>query len=407
MINYSLIKSILSEVWAIDEQSIEMMMPMIDGLFNPLMAFEPGKPILPEARVGSPNSSGSSRSVNVITISGSLTKDDQFCGPAGMATIGNWIREADASENVDSIVLRIDSPGGTVAGTEELGNIIKNTKKPIVAFIEDLGCSAAYWLACNADEIIANNSTAIVGSIGVLMSFADVQPMWEAKGVKFHKVTAPQSEEKTSMFDKLKAGDYAEYKNEVLKPLAEKFIGVVTGNRPGIDEKKYCTGKTFFAKDVVGDLIDSIGTLDQAIQRAANLSVQSPSIAAEENTTQTKFFNMKYPKLAKAAGVESFEAIDDTIDLTAEMAEAVETALTAAETAVTDLAARTAELATSEQAVADANTTIDDLTARIAELETGPGASTATAIAEGDEGADEPISDFRGAFAEANKFKTK
>ena len=89
------------------------------------------------------------------------------------------------------------------------------------------------------------------------------------------------------------------------------------------------------------------------------------------------------------------------------MAEAVETALTAAETAVTDLAARTAELATSEQAVADANTTIDDLTARIAELETGPGASTATAIAEGDEGADEPISDFRGAFAEANKFKTK
>lgn len=407
MINYALIKSILSEAWAIDEQSIEMMMPMIDGLFNPNMAFEPGNPILPEALVNSSNSSGSSKNVSVITISGSLTKDDQYCGPAGMATIGNWIRKADASENVDSIVLRIDSPGGTVAGTEELGNIIKNTKKPIVAFIEDLGCSAAYWLACNADEIIANNTTAVVGSIGVLMSFADVQPMWEAKGVKFHMVTAPQSEEKTSMFDKLRAGDYAQYKNEVLKPLAEKFIGIVKANRSGLDEKKYCTGRTFFAKDVVGDLIDSIGSLDQAIQTAANLSAQSSSGTQATKPQKTFFFTMKYPKLAKAAGVESFEAIDDTIDLTAEMAEAVETALTAAETAETELAARTAELATSDQAVADANLTIQQLIARVTELEAKPGAPSAIALTNGDGGITEPISDFRSAFAEANKFKTK
>lgn len=407
MINYTLIKSILSEVWAIDEQSIEMLMPMINGLFDPHLAFERGVPILPEAKVVSSKSSGSSRNVNVITISGSLTKEDQFCGPAGMATIGNWIREADASENVDSIVLRIDSPGGTVAGTEELGNIIKNTKKPIVAFIEDLGCSAAYWLACNADEIIANNTTAIIGSIGVLMSFADVQPMWEAKGVKFHKINAPQSTDKTSMFDKLRAGDYEQYKNEVLKPLAEKFISVVTTNRPGLDEAKYCTGRTFFAKDVVGDLIDSIGSLDEAISRAASLSVSSTSGTTSANTQQPKFLTMEYPQLAQAAGVESFEAVDGTIDLTAEMAQAVETALTAGATAATDLAASTADLATANDTIAERDTTIEGLNARITELEAGPGAQSAAAIAEGDEGADEPISDFRGAFAEANKYKTK
>jgi hypothetical protein len=209
------------------------------------------------------------------------------------------------------------------------------------------------------------------------------------------------------MFDKLKAGDYAQYKNEVLKPLAEKFIGVVTSNRPGIDEKKYCTGKTFFAKDVVGDLIDSIGSLDYAISEAASLSIQSSTGTQATEKQKTIFFNMKYPKLAKAAGVESFEAIDDTIDLTAEMAEAVEAALTATEIVATELAARTAELATSDQAVADANLTIQQLTARVTELESGPGAITATAITDGDEGADEPVSDFRSAFAEANKFKTK
>lgn len=363
MISYNLIKSVLSDPWAIEQQSIEMLMPMINGLFDSHLAFERGEPILPKSEIVNSNKIGSSKNVNIITISGALTKEDQFCGPAGMTTIGNWIMEADNNPSVDSIVLKIDSPGGTVSGTEELGNIIKNTKKPIVAFIEDMGCSAAYWLACNSDEIIANNTTAIIGSIGVLMSFADVQPMYEAQGIKFHKILAPQSSDKTMMFDKLRAGDYEQYKNEVLKPLADKFISVVSSNRSGLDEKKYFTGKTFFAKDVVGELIDSIGSLDYAISKATSLTSGVSASLKEETNTLT----MLYPNLAKAAGVESFEAIDGTIDLSAEMAEAVDIVLQTAETAATDLAASTAQLATSNETIATQNTAIETLNATIAD----------------------------------------
>lgn len=374
MLNYQLIKSILSEPWAIDGLAIDTMSPLIAALFTPNMAFEAADPIQPSAVLIGAGASGSSKTVRIIPIQGSLTKSDQSCGPVGMATVGRWIQQADSDPNVDSIVLSIDSPGGTVSGTEDLANIIKGTTKPIIAFIEDMACSAAYWLASCCDEIVANNSTAQVGSIGVLMSFADAQPMWEAKGVKFHTVTAPQSTDKTKTFEKLRAGDYEEYKNTVLGPLAQKFIATVQGNRSGITDA-HCTGKVYFAKDAIGSFVDSIGNLDSAVQRAASLT---SGVSASENTP--KILNMNHKRLATVAGVEAFESVDGTIALTDDMAQAVETALESAEEQRTHLEERTKELNT-------ANTSVQTLQARVAELEGAAGAATAGVVVDTDAGA--------------------
>jgi protease-4 len=375
MLNYQLIKSILSESWAIDPMAIDTMSPLVAALFTPNMAFEASEPEQPSARSMADASTGGTKMVRAISIRGSLTKYDQSCGPVGMMTIGQWIRSADRDPAIDSIVLRIDSPGGTVSGTEDLANIIKETSKPIVAFVEDMACSAAYWLASCCDEVIANNSTAQVGSIGVLMSFADAQPMWEAKGVKFHTVTAPQSTDKTAMFEKVRSGDYKEYKDNVLAPLAQKFIDTVKGNRSGITDAD-CTGKVFFAKDATGTFVDSIGSFDFALQRAASLA-SGP--AATENTP--KILNMSYKRLAKVASVEAFESVDGTITLTGEMAQAVETALDSAETDRTNLEERTRELNT-------ANTRVQTLEARVAELEGAAGTGTATVITDTDNGSE-------------------
>ena len=373
MLNYQLIKAILSEPWAIDSLAIDTMSPLIAALFTPNMAFEASDPLQPSASAYADPNSGITKTVRIIPIQGSLTKSDQSCGPAGMATVGKWIQQANSDPNVDSIVLSFDSPGGTVSGTEDLANIIKGTTKPIIAFVEDLACSAAYWLASCCDEVVANNSTAQIGSIGVLMSFADAQPMWEAKGVKFHTVTAPQSTDKTKIFEKLRAGDYEEYKNTVLAPLAQKFIATVQGNRPGITDA-HCTGKVYFAKDAIGSFVDSIGNLDYAVQRAASLT---SGVSASENTP--KILNMNHKRLATVAGVEAFESVDGTIALTDDMAQAVETALESAEEQRTHLEERTTELGT-------ANSRVQELEARVAELEGAAGAGSAIVIVDTDNG---------------------
>ena len=370
MLNYQLIKAIFSEPWAIDGLAIDTMSPLVAALFTPNMAFEASEPIQPSAAAYADPKSGTTKTVRIIPIQGSLTKYDQSCGPVGMATVGRWIQQANSSKEIDAIVLRIDSPGGTVSGTEDLADIIKSSQKPVVAFIEDMACSAAYWLASCCEEVIANNSTAQVGSVGVLMSFADAQPMWEAKGVKFHTVTAPQSTDKTKTYEDLRAGNYDEYKNTVLAPLAQKFIETVKGNRSAITDAQ-CTGKVYFAKDAIGSFVDSIGSLDTAVQRAASLS--SPSASANS----PKILNMSYKRLAKVASVPAFESVDGTIALTEDMAQAVETALESAETERANLEERTTELET-------ANGRVQELEARVAELEGAAGAGTAKVIADTD-----------------------
>ena len=359
-----LISAILQEPWAISPDHAHALSPLLASVFEPNLEFEAKEPIAPISMAVPMGAAGNSsasqaKTIKVISVGGALTKNTQMCGPAGTVLIGNWIKEADNDRIIDGIFVKFETPGGTVVGTEELGNIMKNTSKPILAFIDDQCCSAGYWLACNCDEIVANNTTAEVGSIGVLLSFADMQPAYEKMGVKFHTITANQSSEKISRFAKLKAGEYDDYKKEVLDPLADKFIGVVKANRGNLDAEKFFTGKVYHAQDVVGTLIDSIKTFDEALQHLAEMCDSSQSSSSNSATTNT---TMKFTRLAKAAGVEGFETADGSINMTGEMASAVETALEASETA-------TATLQQQLQERADQSTTIDQQQARIAELE--------------------------------------
>jgi len=214
-------------------------------------------------------------SIAVIPVIGPLMKYSQFCGPVGMKTIGRWIQRVDRDDNFKAIVLNIDSPGGTVAGTEQLANIIKETNKPIVAFVDGMACSAGMWIASAADEIIASLPNDEIGSIGVMISFADMQPYWEEQGVKFHRINADQSSEKNKVIYDALEGNYEGIRKEMLNPVADTFIETIKSNRPQVTDDML-TGKVFFAKDVKGTLIDEIGNFDYAIERA--LALHKPTI---------------------------------------------------------------------------------------------------------------------------------
>jgi signal peptide peptidase SppA len=376
-----LVSAILTEPWAIYEKVVSDYAPIVLNILNKDVVFDAGEPVLPSAiSVNARNSAGSVSSssdpvnVSVITIAGPLTKNDQFCGPAGTKSIGNWIKQADKDPSIGAIVLNIDSPGGTVNGTEELGNIIRQTKKPIIAFVEDMAASAAYWLAAACDEIIANNSTAQVGSIGVLTSFMDMQPALELQGYKFHLITAPQSTDKVKTWQQLRSGNYEEYKENVLKPLAQKFIDSVKSDRPSAEEKHF-TADIYFAQDVVGSLIDKIGNFDSAVSRAAELSLTSAYLP----NPNTKL-NMNKPdlkRLAKASGVPTLESVDGSITLTAEQAVAVEGALEAHETSNATLSQKVTDSSNQQARVTELEGQLQTANERIAELEKDPAETTA------------------------------
>ncbi len=411
MLQPHLIHAILNEPWAIHEDSIPAYSHLVDSLFNKNIAFEKGEPVLPSVHAGAviiaggdqPNGKAlAQKNIQVISMRGPLTKYSQFCGPSGMLDMAAWVEQADKDPNFDAIVLRIDSPGGMVAGTETLAAAIRNASKPVIAFVDDLAASAAYWIASEADEIIANNTTAQLGSIGVLLSFMDVQPYFEKQGVKFHTISAPQSENKTKLFDKIRSGDYVEYKEKVLRPLAQKFIDAVKGNRPAATDDQF-KADVWFASELVGTLVDSIGSFQHALNRAATLAHEQTQASSKNPDISMKKHD--YNRLAKAAGVPQLESADGSITLTGEMAEAVEAALQSHEDTAANLQQQI-DNATNQQArVTELEGQLQTANNRIAELEKGAGAESAaiTKETDGEAGASSAVDDFWARFHALDK----
>ena len=278
-------------------------------------------------------SSAPKNSVAVISVKGVLMKEDMVCGPAGTSTLGRIIQQADNNPDISAMVLHIDSPGGTVDGTEALANIIRNTNKPVVAFADGLMASAAFWIGSAASEIMTSTDTDEIGSVGVIMRFADWQPHWEKKGVKFHTVAASTSPEKSKAFDELRAGNYEPYIKDVLDPIDKKFMDTIKERFPGCEEK-HLTGKVFFARDVMGIFVNSIGTLSDSVARAYQLA--NPK---EENTNHNlkNTRSMKqFAKLNAVLGLDALESADESVSLNEEQLEVIEAAFTHNDQAVAE-----------------------------------------------------------------------
>jgi protease-4 len=131
--------------------------------------------------------------IAVVELVGSMTKYGSSFSDLPYGTIGirRAVKNAVNDKTVKGIMLLIDSPGGAVAGTSDLANDIKEAskKKPVTAYIEDLGASAAYWVASQADVVVANPG-ALVGSIGTYMVVNDFSGYYADKRIKTHVIKA-------------------------------------------------------------------------------------------------------------------------------------------------------------------------------------------------------------------------
>jgi len=211
-------------------------------------------------------------STAVIPIRSEILKYDQPCGPRGSQSILQDIKMADKHPDIGSILLIVDSPGGQVTGTDLLADAIRNAEKPVVAYIEGMAASAAYWIISGADKIIASSDLDRIGSIGTMLMAQDLQPALEKLGVKFHEVYASLSTDKNNDFNQVLSGNYDAYRSNVLDVINSKFLSTVRANRSRLDEATL-SGKVYFAREAIAlGLIDEIGSLTEAIATATFLA---------------------------------------------------------------------------------------------------------------------------------------
>lgn len=224
-------------------------------------------------------------STAVIPLKGTMLKYGTLC-TYGTEEIAYQMALAGSHRNISSIILDIDSGGGSVDAVAPIVQAINKVKneynKPVVASV-DLAASAAFWAASACSSIVANNDiSAEVGSIGVMMSFMDVAPYYEKEGYKFHTIYAPESSHKNLPFEKALEGKYDLIKSEELSPLAILFQNAVKNNRGGklkLDVEGLLNGRMFFALNAKDNslnakevgLIDEVGNIDTAVMVAKDL----------------------------------------------------------------------------------------------------------------------------------------
>ena len=219
-------------------------------------------------------------STAIIPVHGTMLKYGTMCS-YGTTEIAEVIREAADSKNISSIVLDMDSGGGSVDAIAPLLDVVRyaqGKQKAVVAYC-DLCASAAYYVACACNEIIAGNEvSAELGSIGVMMSFMDYAKYYEDKGIKQHTIYSNLSDYKNLPFEAAKRGDYKAIRDEELDPLARDFQEAVKrgrGARLQLETEGLLRGRMFYAKDAVRvGLADKIGTLEMAAARSRELSAQ-------------------------------------------------------------------------------------------------------------------------------------
>lgn len=210
-------------------------------------------------------------SVAVIDLVGTLMKSrSSMQQSTSTVEARRQVRAAMDDPGVSGIVLRIDSPGGTVSGTQALADDIAaaGAKKPTLAFIEDLGASAAYWLASQAKQVMAGPS-ALIGSIGTFSVVTDYSSRAAAENVKVHVVRAGKFKGMGVPGTEITAEQLQEMQRTVDGLNAQFLAGVAAGRGLSADAvNDLADGRVHVAKEAKAlKLIDAIGSFDQALER--------------------------------------------------------------------------------------------------------------------------------------------
>jgi protease-4 len=194
---------------------------------------------------------------------------------------------AEKDSSVKAVVLRVNSPGGTVSASDAMYDLVMRfrdkTKKPVVASIQEVGASGAFYVSCAADEIYAQ-PTSIVGSIGVIFESMEFSGTLDKIGAKSWAITSGPLKEMGSPFKPLEPRE-----RDVMKAMVDeyfaRFVNIVRTRRPITEPVKadlndyrqpdyagLFSGRVFSGQEAKKrGLVNENGLLSDAIERAKTL----------------------------------------------------------------------------------------------------------------------------------------
>ena len=235
--------------------------------------------------------------VAVIRLSGVIADSGQqgllVSGGISPRLVREYLIMAERDSGVKAVVLRIDSPGGSAAASQEIASSIRrfkeDTGKPVVISMGDIAASGGYYISAYADRIIANPST-LTGSIGVISQFIYIEGLLEKLGLELEIV-------KTGKHKDMGIWPLTDEQRQIMQDITDdlysQFVATVAEGRDLPVERvtELATGQLYTGTQALDlGLVDQLGGLDTAIDIAASLAgITMPEV--EEYSTQASFLD--------------------------------------------------------------------------------------------------------------------
>lgn len=218
--------------------------------------------------------------ITVVRLNGMISEDEGqaslFPDSDSAAHVRKILHKAAKNEHIKAILLRINSPGGTVAASQEISNAIKEVRakgKPVYVSMGDVTASGGYYIAAAADRIVANPGT-LTGSIGVIMHLLNLQQIERKLGVEPLVIKSGTFKDIGSM-DRPASKEEKELLQSIIMDSYDQFVCAVAEGRNMDKEqvKKLADGRIYSGRQALKvNLVDELGGYEEALaslQKAA------------------------------------------------------------------------------------------------------------------------------------------
>jgi protease-4 len=213
--------------------------------------------------------------IGVITLTGAIaeTGGDALQAVDGITPykVRKLLQQAEDNGQIAAVVLRLNSPGGSVGASQEIAALIRDFPRPVVVSMADTATSGGLYISVFADRVVAQAGT-ITGSIGVITSHIYLGELFERLGITAEIVTAGEHK---GLFAEPLTPERRELLQDLLDDLHTQFIGSVAEGRKLAPEKvrEMATGEVFTgARAQALGLVDRLGGLPEAVEEAAQLA---------------------------------------------------------------------------------------------------------------------------------------
>ena len=195
-------------------------------------------------------------------------------GDNPVSLLAEKLDAAERDKAVKAVVLRINSPGGTVQASEAMYKCLERFRqrsgKPVVACITDMGASGGYYLACGAGKIICQPSS-ITGSVGVLIQTVSFAGTMELLGIKAEAISSGPLKTMGSPLRDVTDRERRLFQ-EIVTEFFDRFVAVVAAGRPGLSPAKVralADGRVYTGRQALAaGLVDQLGDVQDAIDAA-------------------------------------------------------------------------------------------------------------------------------------------